>query len=60
MPRRSSWYAWGMETLGEVRAFSRVRKKWWLARKIIALMMLGALLMLAAQAGVPSPYLYPS
>lgn len=47
-----------METLREIWAFLRVRKKFWLAPIIIALMLLGALLMLAPQAGVLSPFLY--
>jgi hypothetical protein len=57
-PRQTNCYACAMETLREIWAFLRVRKKFWLAPIIIALMLLGALLMLAPQAGVLSPFLY--
>ncbi|MBI2434298.1 MAG: hypothetical protein HYV26_15685 [Candidatus Hydrogenedentes bacterium] len=48
-----------MEILTELWAFLRVRKKFWLAPIILALLILGALFMLAGNAGVLSPFLYP-
>lgn len=47
-----------METLKEIWAFLRVRKKFWLAPIIIALMLLGLLIVFAGQAGVVSPFVY--
>jgi len=47
-----------MEFLREIWAFMRVRKKFWLAPIIIALMLLGMLMIVAGQAGVLSPFLY--
>lgn len=47
-----------METLKEIWAFLRVRKKFWLAPIILALMLLGLLIMFAGQAGVVSPFIY--
>ena len=47
-----------METIKEIWAFLRVRKKFWLAPIIIALMLLGALFVFAGQAGVVSPFVY--
>ena len=47
-----------METVKEIWAFLRVRKKFWLAPIIIALMLLGALFFFAGQAGVVSPFIY--
>ena len=47
-----------METLKEIWAFLRVRKKFWLAPIIVALMLLGLLIMFAGQAGVVSPFIY--
>lgn len=47
-----------METLKEIWAFLRVRKKFWLAPIIIALMLLGLLIVFAGQAGVVSPFIY--
>ena len=47
-----------METLKEIWAFLRVRKKFWLAPIIIALMLLGLLIVVAGQAGVVSPFVY--
>ena len=47
-----------MEFLSELWAFMRVRKKFWLAPIIIALMLLGLLMIVAGQAGVLSPFLY--
>jgi len=47
-----------METLKEIWAFLRVRKKFWLAPIILALMLLGLLIMFAGQAGVVSPFVY--
>ncbi|MCC6152120.1 MAG: hypothetical protein IT367_00065 [Candidatus Hydrogenedentes bacterium] len=47
-----------MELLSEIWAFLRVRKKFWLAPIIIALMLLGLLMIVAGQATVLSPFLY--
>ncbi len=47
-----------METIREIWAFLRVRKKFWLAPIIIALMLLGLLIVFAGQAGVVSPFVY--
>jgi hypothetical protein len=44
--------------LGEIWDFLRVRKKFWLAPIIIALLLLGALIMFAGSAGVVSPFVY--
>jgi len=43
---------------GEIWDFLRVRKKFWLAPIIIALMLLGALIVFAGSAGVVSPFVY--
>jgi hypothetical protein len=45
-------------TLGEIWDFLRVRKKFWLAPIILALMLLGALILFASSAGVVSPFVY--
>lgn len=42
----------------EIWGFLRVRKKFWLAPIIIALMLLGLLFVVASQAGVVSPFIY--
>ncbi len=47
-----------MGTLKEMWAFLRVRKKFWLAPIIIALMLLGLLIVFAGSAGVVSPFIY--
>ena len=47
-----------METIKEIWAFLRVRKKFWLAPIIISLLLLGALFVFAGQAGVISPFIY--
>ena len=47
-----------METVKEIWAFLRMRKKFWLAPIIVALMLLGLLIMFAGQAGVVSPFIY--
>lgn len=47
-----------METLKELWAFMRVRKKFWLAPLILALFLLGALIIFAGGAGVLSPFIY--
>ncbi len=47
-----------METIKEMWAFLRVRKKFWLAPIIIALLMLAALFFVAGGAGVVSPFVY--
>ncbi len=47
-----------MEIATEIWQFLKVRKKFWLAPIIIALMLLAALFMLAGQAGVVSPFIY--
>lgn len=43
---------------GEMWAFLRVRKKFWLAPIVIALMLLGMLFFFASGAGVLSPFIY--
>ncbi len=45
-------------TVGEIWDFLRVRKRFWLAPIIIALMLLGALIVFAGSAGVVSPFVY--
>jgi hypothetical protein len=47
-----------METVIEMWAFLRIRKKFWLAPIIIALLLLGVLIVFAGQAGVVSPFIY--
>ena len=47
-----------METLQELWAFMRVRKKYWLAPIIIALLALAGLFVLAAKAGTVSIFMY--
>ena len=47
-----------METVKEIWAFLRVRKKFWLAPIIIALMLLGLLIVFAGQAGIVTPFVY--
>ncbi len=47
-----------METVREIWAFLRIRKKFWLAPIVIALMLLGLLIVFAGQAGVVSPFIY--
>jgi hypothetical protein len=47
-----------METLKEIWAFLRIRKKFWLAPIIVALMLLGLLIIFAGQAGVVSSFVY--
>ena len=47
-----------METVKEIWAFLRVRKKFWLAPIIIALMLLGLLMVFAGQAGIVTPFVY--
>jgi hypothetical protein len=47
-----------METLKEIWAFLRVRKKFWLAPIILALMLLAMLFWFAGQASVVSPFIY--
>jgi hypothetical protein len=44
--------------VGEIWDFLRVRKKFWLAPIILALMLLGALIVFASSAGVISPFVY--
>jgi hypothetical protein len=44
--------------VGEIWDFLRVRKRFWLAPIIIALMLLGALIVFAGSAGVVSPFVY--
>jgi len=44
--------------LGEIWGFLKVRKKFWLAPIIIALLLLGALIVFAGSAGVVSPFVY--
>jgi hypothetical protein len=45
-------------TIGEIWDFLRVRKRFWLAPIIVALMLLGGLIFLAGSAGVVSPFVY--
>lgn len=47
-----------MGLLKEIWAFLRIRKKFWLAPIIIALLLLGVLILFAGQAGVVSPFVY--
>lgn len=47
-----------METIIEIWAFLRVRKKFWLAPIIIALMLLGGLMVVAGGSGALSPFIY--
>ena len=47
-----------METLKEIWAFMRVRKKFWLAPIILSLVLLGLLFVFAGNAGVVSPFVY--
>ena len=47
-----------METLKEIWAFLRIRKKFWLAPIIIALLLLALLMFVGTQAGVVSPFVY--
>jgi len=47
-----------METVKEIWLFLRVRKKWWLTPIILALLLLGALIFFAGNAGVVSPFIY--
>lgn len=47
-----------MEIVKEIWAFLKVRKKFWLAPIIIALLLLAGLFVLAGQAGVVSPFIY--
>ena len=44
--------------LGEIWDFLRVRKKFWLAPIILALLLLGALIIFAGSASVVSPFVY--
>jgi hypothetical protein len=46
------------DTLKELWAFMRVRKKFWLAPIIISLLLLGMLFIFAGNAGVISPFIY--
>lgn len=47
-----------METLKEIWAFMRVRKKFWLAPIILSLVLLGLLFVFAGNAGVLTPFMY--
>jgi hypothetical protein len=47
-----------METLKEIWAFLRVRKKFWLAPIIFALMLLGLLIVFAGQTSLLTPFVY--
>ena len=44
--------------VGELWAFLRERKKWWLGPIIIVLVLFGGLLVLAQVSGVASPFIY--
>ncbi|MCX5758910.1 MAG: DUF5989 family protein [Candidatus Hydrogenedentes bacterium] len=48
-----------METLREIWAFLRVRKKFWLAPIILVLLLLGMLIAFAGTLGPLSPFVYP-
>ena len=47
-----------METLKEIWAFLRVRKKFWLAPIIFALVLLGLLIAFAGQTSLLTPFVY--
>lgn len=47
-----------METVQEIWSFLSVRKKFWLAPIILALLLLAGLFALASSAGVVSPFIY--
>lgn len=47
-----------MAILKEIWGFLRVRKKFWLAPIILALLLLGGLIVLGTSAGVISPFAY--
>lgn len=47
-----------MEIVKEIWDFLKVRKKFWLAPIIIALLLLAGLFVLAGNAGVVSPFVY--
>ncbi len=47
-----------MQIAGELWDFMKVRKKFWMAPIIMSLVMLAGLFVLAAQAGVISPFIY--
>lgn len=44
--------------VGEMWDFLKVRKKFWLAPIILALMLLGALIVFASSSGVVAPFVY--
>ena len=46
-----------MSIFGELWAFMRVRKKWWLAPIVIVMLLVGTLLMLA-QGSALAPFIY--
>lgn len=47
-----------METITEIWAFLRVRKKFWLAPIIVALLILAGLFWFAGTAGTLAPFVY--
>ena len=47
-----------MDIIKEIWQFLRVRKKFWLAPIILALMLLGLLMVVSSSAGVLSPFIY--
>ena len=47
-----------MDLLQDLWGFMRVRKKFWLAPIILAIILLGALIFLAQAAGPLSPFVY--
>jgi len=47
-----------METLTEIWAFLRVRKKFWLLPIVLALLVLGTLIWVASSSSVVSPLIY--
>lgn len=47
-----------MQIAGELWDFMKVPKKFWMAPIIMSLVMLAGLFVLAAQAGVISPFIY--
>lgn len=47
-----------MSIIKEIWAFLRIRKKFWLAPIIIALLLLAGLIVLGSSVGVVSPFVY--
>ena len=47
-----------MDTVREMWAFLRIRKKFWLAPIVISLLLLGMLIVFAGNAGILGPFVY--